>query len=179
MADLAPKPALEGAAETFGTLRIAPVTHARVTAIAPYPGADIDAGLAPLGLRFPAPGSVSASGAARLVWTGRAQAFLFGAPPPEGLTPFAAVSDQTDGWAWMHVSGPDAAALLARLCPLDLRADAFPPGHTARSLIGHMQAIILRDAPEAFEIGVFRSMAETLHHELTEAARKLAARKAL
>ncbi|GAB4260851.1 MAG: hypothetical protein Kow0013_04810 [Pararhodobacter sp.] len=179
MADLAPKPALERAAATIGALRIAPVTHGRITAIAPYPGADIDAGLAPLGVRFPAPGTVSASGAARLVWTGRALAFLFGAAPPDGLAPLAAVSDQTDGWAWMHVSGPDAPALLARLCPLDLRPESFPPGRVARSLIGHMQAIILRDAPEAFEIGVFRSMAETLHHDLTEAARRLAARRAL
>jgi sarcosine oxidase gamma subunit len=39
-----------------------------------------------------------------------------------------------------------------------------------------MQALILRPAPEAYDIAVFRSMAGTLVHEITEAMRSVCAR---
>ena len=65
---------------------------------------------------------------------------------------------------------------LARLTPLDLRPSAFAVGTVARTVINHMQALILRGAVDGFEIAVFASMAGTLHHELTEAMRLVAAR---
>jgi sarcosine oxidase subunit gamma len=42
-----------------------------------------------------------------------------------------------------------------------------------------MQAIVIRPAPEAYELAVFRSMAGTLVHDVTEAMRRVAARAAL
>ncbi|MCC5975705.1 MAG: sarcosine oxidase subunit gamma, partial [Rubellimicrobium sp.] len=47
---------------------------------------------------------------------------------------------------------------------------------TARTLVGHMTASVTRVAGEAFEIMVMRSMAGTLLHDMTEAARLVAAR---
>jgi sarcosine oxidase subunit gamma len=58
----------------------------------------------------------------------------------------------------------------------DLRAATFEPGHTAKTLLGHMTASVTRTGANAFEIMVFRSMAETLVEELTRAANAVAAR---
>lgn len=179
MADLGATQAVTGLPLTIGQTRLELLDPGPVTAIAPYPGADVSAALAPLGLAFPSSGAIAAGGAARLIWAGRELAFLLGVEPPAALATEAAVTDQTDGWAWLHLAGRDARAVLARLTPLDLRDTGLATGTSARSTIGHMQAIVIRPAPEAYELAVFRSMAGTLVHDVTEAMRRVAARAAL
>ena len=176
MADLQATPAVTGLPVTLGGVSLSLIDPAPVTSVAPYPGADPDPALSALGLRFPAPGRVSAQGAVRLAWAGRGMAFLIGAPAPQGLDVQAALSDQSDGWVWVHLAGGGARDVLARLTPLDLRESGLPVGGAARSMLGHMQALILRPAPEAYDIAVFRSMAGTLVHEITEAMRSVCAR---
>lgn len=179
MTDLKAKRPLDGYDKIIGDTRIVALVPGRVTSVAPYPGSDTDTVLGALGLRFPAPGETYASGRSRIVWAGRQLAFLIDAEPPEGLSEVAALTDQSDGWVWVHVTGPGAADALARLCPLDLRPAAFATGTSAKSLIGHMQALILRTSKTGFELAVFASMADTLRHELEAAARAVAARQAL
>jgi sarcosine oxidase subunit gamma len=169
-----------------------PLTHAPLAAgdallqvVAPGPLAQIarfhnlDDGvpseLARLGLSFPDPGQVSAAGDLRLVWTGRDQAMLVGAPPPAGLA--AAVTDQSDGWVCLSLTGPGAEAVLARLVPLDLRRAAFPPGRAARSGLNHMPLILWRE-DDGFRLMTFRSMARSAWDEIAQAMRHLAARGA-
>jgi heterotetrameric sarcosine oxidase gamma subunit len=131
-------------------------------------------GLKALGLTMPAPNTFAEKRAARIVWTGREQAFLVGVDCPvlEG----AAVTDQTDGWAVLGVSGVGAVDVLARLAPLDLRLTAFPVGSALRSGLNHMNAVILRVGDYAFELMVFRSMARTAWHELETTMSMVAAR---
>lgn len=179
MTDLKAKRPLAGLDITLGDTRIAALDPGRVTSVAPYPGHDVDVPLSALGLRFPAPGEIHASGGARIVWAGRQLAFLTGAEPPAALSEAAALTDQSDGWVWLYVTGPSACDTLARLCPLDLRPSAFPAGTAAKSLIGHMQALILRSSDTGFELAVFASMADTLRHEIEAAARAVAARQTL
>ena len=45
-------------------------------------------------------------GAAACVWTGRGQAFLIGAEPPDGLAGIAALTDQSDAWVVLRLAGP-------------------------------------------------------------------------
>ncbi len=165
---------------TLAGLTLAPLDEGPVWSVALMPGGDaaVAAVLAPLGLEFPGPGAVSSAPAGRLVWTGHRQAFLFGDLPP-GLTGAAAVTDQSGGWAGVRLSGPGAAAALARLVAVDLRPAAFPPGRVVRAAVNHLPAVILREGSEAFEIRVFRSMARTCWHELAEVLEHLAARAAL
>ncbi|WP_349768690.1 sarcosine oxidase subunit gamma [Rhodobacter sp. NTK016B] len=176
MVNLTPTAAFTGLPLTIGRATLTAFDPGPVTAIAPYPGRDLSRALAPLS--FPAPGCVVDGPGARLVWTGREQAFWMGSAAPD-LTGLAATTDQSDGWAWLTVSGPDAVSVLARLCPLDLRAQSFAVGSAARSMLAHMQAIMIRTGEDSFELGVFRSMAESLLHDLTGAMRGLAARDAL
>lgn len=178
MADLIAKSPLAGQSPlTLAATTLAEAPMTTITAIAPFPGKAkaVDAALKPLGLTFPAPNSQSAKGDTRLLWSGREQAFLLGAPAPD-MGEAAAVTDQSDGWAILTLSGPLARDTLARLVPLDLRDAAFPVGMTARSGLNHMSLTLTRTAGAAYEVMVFRSMARTAWHELAGALQAVAAR---
>ncbi|SLN27804.1 sarcosine oxidase subunit gamma [Roseisalinus antarcticus] len=162
---------------TVGNLALAEVDAGPIHLIAPFRGgqAATDAALSKaLGLEMPGPQATTRKGAARMLSVGPGQALLLGAAPP--ALDQAAVTDQSDGWAVVSVTGPDAREVLMRLVPVDLHPGAFAVGATARTMVGHMTASVTRTDEEAFEIIVFRSMARTLVHELSEAATGVAAR---
>ncbi|MEM7644545.1 MAG: hypothetical protein AAF366_18770, partial [Pseudomonadota bacterium] len=94
-------------------------------------------------------------------------------PPARGI----ATTDQSDAFAALRLSGPDADAVLARLTPLNLAEIA--PGQTARSLLGHMNTLFHRTEAEAWDLLLFRSMAAHAIHEIDRAMRGVAARAAL
>lgn len=180
MPELIAKSALEGqAALTLGGVTLAEAAVGPITSVAVLPGGAkaVAKGLKPLGLAMPAPNSFAEKAGARIIWTGREQAFLVGveAPALDG----AAVTDQSDGWAVLALSGLGAADVLARLVPLDLRLSVFPVGRAVRSGLNHMSAVILRTGDYAFEIMVFRSMVRTGWHEIAAAMEAVAARAAL
>ena len=162
---------------TRGGVSLSESAPGPVTSVAPFAGQDkaVAKALKPLGLSFPAPNTVVTGKAGRMVWTGRGQAFLLGVPAPATLNGLAALTDQTDGWACLRLQGVGVDAVLARLVPLDLRPTAFGPGAALRSLLNHMQATLIRIDGGA-EVMVFRSMAATAVHELTEAMTVVAAR---
>lgn len=164
---------------TEAGLALTEIASTRITSVAPFAGKERAAGAAlkALGLGWPKPRQALAKGAARILWTGRDQAFLIGAAP-EGLAGIAALTDQSDGWARMRLDGAGAEAVLARLVPLDLRVASFAKDSVARSGLNHMMMVLHRTGAEAFEIMVFRSMAASAVHELAQAMRMRAARAA-
>ena len=181
MPDLIATSPLDGRAPlVMAGATLAEAPFRQITSVALLAGQDkpLAKAMKALGLAFPAPNRFVEAGAARLVWTGRDQAFLIGVAPTS-LAPHAALTDQSDGWATLLLSGPHAEAALARIVPIDVRAAAFPPGHTARVPFNHMSSVLLRTGPDAFEIMVFRSMARTAWHEVEAALTALAARAAL
>jgi len=178
--ELIAKSALEGQGPVaLGGVTLAEAAVGPITSIAVLPGGAkaVAKGLKPLGLAMPAPNGFAEKAGARIIWTGREQAFLTGVAPPslEG----AALTDQSDGWAVLMLSGVGAVDVLARLMPLDLRLNAFPVGRAVRSGLNHMNAVILRTGDYAFEIMVFRSMARTAWHEVVAAMEAVAARAVL
>ncbi len=98
MPELIAKPALDTGPVTKAGVTLSPHDPGPITAISVFPGGDktLAKGLKSLGLAFPDPGTFTAAGPARLVWTGRDQAFLMGVAPP--ALDGAAVTDQSDGW---------------------------------------------------------------------------------
>ena len=125
---------------------------------------------------FPGSGQVVEVTAGRALSVGPGLALILGAPVTcDG----AAVVDQSDGWTVVALDGASARDVLARLTPLDLRDSALPEGATARTLIGHMTASLTRVGAYRFEIMVFRSMTDTLLHELQHAMTQVAARAKL
>lgn len=176
MPELIAKSALEGQRLTVGTVTLAEVDVGKVTSVAGFPGGAkaVAKGLKTLGLAMPEPNTFVEKKGARIVWTGRDQAFLVGVVPTalEG----AAVTDQTDGWTVLGLSGTGAVDVLARLVPMDLRLAAFPVGRAVRTQLNHMNVVILRVSDYAFEIMAFRSMARTAWHEVETTMHMVAAR---
>ncbi|MCC6519444.1 MAG: sarcosine oxidase subunit gamma [Tabrizicola sp.] len=176
MPELIAKSALEGRNLTLGTVTLAEVEVGPITSVAVLPGGAkaVAKGLKTLGLAMPEPNSFAEKKGARIVWTGRDQAFLTGVEPPalEG----AALTDQSDGWAALALTGAGAVDVLARLVPVDLRLAAFPVGRAIRTQLNHMNVMILRAGDHAFEILGFRSMARTAWHELETTMHMVAAR---
>ena len=92
------------------------------------------------------------------------------------LGDLAAVTDQSDAWAVVAISGVGSEDVLARLVPVDLRVQVFKKNHVAKTMLGHMSVTITRTGATTFEIMVMRSMAVTLVHDLQVAMRGVAAR---
>ena len=101
---------------------------------------------------------------------------LIGPEPDASLGEYAALTDQSDGWAVVRLEGKGAGDVLARLVPLDLRPASFKRGHSARTDLAHMMASLTKVGENAFQIMVFRSMARTLVHDLKTAMEGVAAR---
>jgi sarcosine oxidase subunit gamma len=177
--ELIATPPLPGQAPLAGAgVVLSPADFGPVTSIAPNDGSAraLARALKPLGLGFPEPNRVLESGPARIVWSGRGQAFLLGVAPPAGLAAAAAVTDQSDGWAALSLTGAGAAAVLARLVPVDLRPTAFPAGAAARTLLNHLPVVVMRTGAVGIDLMVFRSMAATAWHEIAAAIAAVAAR---
>lgn len=174
MASLTAKTAFEGLLPiTHGTTTLTEITHTSITWIAPAKGTSAavsDALAKQTGAPFPDPGHISGPA----VWTGPGQAMVLGTPLKP--IPNAALSDQTGAWACCSLEGDAARDVLARLVPIDLRDDTFAQGRAARTLLGHMNCVLMRTGATRFEVMVFRSMAASAAHEMERAMAMVAAR---
>jgi sarcosine oxidase subunit gamma len=70
-----------------------------------------------------------------------------------------------------ELRGPQAAALLAAGCPLDLDASAFPVGMCTRTVLAKAEVVLWRTAAEEFRIEVARSFVAYVSEFLAEAER--------
>ena len=154
-----------------GSVSIAEVSPGPLTSVAPFNGqaeavsdalkTSVGAGLPPVNRRDGA-----------VTWFGQGQWLVAGEVAPSG----AAVTDQSDAWVVVSVTGDAVTDVLARLVPVDLRMTVFPEGQVAKTMLAHMPVTIIRTGDAAFEIMAMRSMAATLVHELETAAKGLALR---
>jgi len=162
-----------------GDCRIFAAPTERMHLILPYKGQEkaLSAAMKSAhGMAFPAAGRATGKEGARLVWFGLDQAMLIGPAPDARLSEFAAVVDQSDGWAVLRLQGVLAEDMLARLVPVDMRAAHFKRGQTVRTQLQHLHVSITRIGGEVFQIMGMRSMAKTLVDELQGAMRLIAAR---
>ena len=56
----------------------------------------------------------------------------------------ASITDQSDAWVRLEISGKFCAPVMERLCAIDTRRDTFPPLSVARTGIDHISTIIMR-----------------------------------
>ena len=130
------------------------------------------------GMTLSAPNRSTARAKNRCVWFGKNH-LLLGCEPDEKLSMVARLTDVSDSYAVLRAEGKDIEAVLARLVPIDLALSHFKRSHTARTLVRHMHAAVTRVSDIAFLIIVFRSMAQTLVHDLTRAMTSFDARASL
>ncbi len=180
MAELIAKTPLEGMeTRTIGSVTVAEANLGTLTSIAPFKGQDKDAKTVlkdKHGLAWPAPLRATGKEGARAIWFGRDMVLLAGPVPDEALGQNAALTDQSDAWVAVQLSGAAVENVLARIVPVDVSAAAFKRGHTARTQVQHMNGSLTRIGADSFLILVFRSMAGTLVHDLERAMESVAAR---
>jgi heterotetrameric sarcosine oxidase gamma subunit len=89
----------------------------------------------------------------------------------QALGDAAAVSDHSDGYAVLRVSGPQARATFEKGIGIELHPRAFRPGDAAATTCAHLGIVLwqLDEAP-AYEVAVFRSLAGSFWHWLSESA---------
>lgn len=82
------------------------------------------------------------------------------------LPPGVAGIDQSHGRVRIRIEGSMVEQALAKGTAVDLAVSAFPVGHSATTLIGHLPAHVTRVAEDAFELIVLRTFAESLWDDL-------------
>jgi sarcosine oxidase subunit gamma len=99
----------------------------------------------------------------------------FSASLREEIGALASISDQSDGYAVLRLTGSKVRDTLAKLIPIDVHPGAFKPGDVASTVASHIGITLWRldDAAEGspvFEIAVFRSLAGSFWHALAQSA---------
>jgi len=90
---------------------------------------------------------------------------------------FVAVTDVSESRTCLRVSGPKAATVLQKGCPLDFHPGVFAPGTCAQSHMAKATVVFHRladagDEDSVFELYVLRSFAEYLWTWIEDAARE-------
>ena len=62
----------------------------------------------------------------------------------KGVSARLAMTEQSDSWVILALTGPLIYCTLERICPIDCSAPAMPVGTTARTMIEHLGTIIVR-----------------------------------
>ncbi len=135
-----------------------------------------------IGVGLPAAGRYADGDEGRVLWAGLGQWFVAGnnglADELAGLLAgMAAVSDQSDGWSLLALIGTGSREVMARLFPLDLSAEVFPDGSSARTEFAHVMALVTA-VPEGFGIMVMRSFTATAVQHVRGAMESMAAQNA-
>ena len=95
--------------------------------------------------------------------------------PDKKLTEFGILTDQSDAWVVLRMSGDLVEDTLMRLSPVDVRFKTFKSGDVVRTGLLHINVTLHRIGPNTIDVYGFRSMAKTLCHELTQALSTAAA----
>jgi len=87
----------------------------------------------------------------------------------------ASVSDQSDAYVILRLTGPRLRETLAKLIPIDIHARSFQVNDLAQTVCGYLNVTLWRveDTPEgepAFEIWAGRSLAVDLHQAISHSA---------
>jgi methylglutamate dehydrogenase subunit D len=86
----------------------------------------------------------------------------------------ASVSDQSDGYVLIRLTGARVRDALSKLVLIDLHPRAFKAGDVASTVASHIGVTLWRpaDGPDAalFEVVMFRSLARSFWHALADAA---------
>jgi sarcosine oxidase subunit gamma len=167
---------------TIGPFAITERTDTALASLAIRRGraADVTAAAATAGIPLPAPGhhqtqTLAAFWLAPEMWMIEAPFATHEDIRAHLLTLFhdaASITEQTDAWVRLDLTGDDLPALMERLCNVDLRA--APAGHATRTVIDHLGCYLIKHSDQTLTLYGPRSSAQTLHHALTVAAQSLA-----
>jgi len=85
----------------------------------------------------------------------------------------AYLSDQSDSWVTLRISGDRCLDALERICPLDIHPSAFPAGSVARTSMEHMATIIMHESEGSYLLLSLRSFAHSFLHAVTTSIKNI------
>lgn len=179
-------PPLAGIDETIGGIRLRAPQDLAIVSVA-LPLGQEDAALKAIrtgyGVDLPAPGKsvLAQEDDATLLRLAPDQAFvLFHRAEPDAEAVVAArigdvayLTDQTDVWCGLEVSGERCRAALERICPIDLHPQAFSVNDAARTVMEHLGTIVMRTGQDTFLLLSASSSAGSFHHALVTSIRNV------
>ncbi len=80
------------------------------------------------------------------------------------------ITDQSDSWVTLELSGERCLDVLERICPIDLHPQVFVDGAVARTVMEHLGVILIRHDNRFLLLGA-RSSADSFVHALTVSAK--------
>lgn len=176
---LTAQPALGGYDRTFGSTRLAECTDLAAVSITVPLGGDMEfesALASAYGISRPEPGMsvLARDGETRLLALGVDQFFaLFSHATPDALQivgsaleDAAYLTDQTDNWVFLELTGPRARPALERICPIDLHPTSFSVGSAARTVMEHLGALVVRMDDESYLLASASSSAGSFLHAI-------------
>ena len=155
MAKLKPSSPLDGFAINADGIKCLYVKGYAIASLATRKGmqkrlnADMKAGFH---ASLPAPTRAVEIAKGHIIAAARDQVFICQKTAPEQLLAAAqkhcgtsaSITDQSDAWARLEISGRFCAPVMERLCAIDTGGATFPPLSVARTAIDHISTIIMR-----------------------------------
>lgn len=179
MAKLSPTSPLNGYDQTLGDMRLRELTELDLTALAiPQNGMTKlkTAIKSAIGLSMPNAMKSTVNSNARLLMTQPDQLFAITIRRNSKISigqavgDTAYVTDQTDAWVVLELSGKSARAALERICQIDLHPDTFKKNQMARTTLEHMGAIVIRTDKDTFLLMSASSSAKSFLHAVEQSA---------
>lgn len=85
----------------------------------------------------------------------------------------AYLTDQSDSWVMITVSGPKARNVIQRTCPIDMHPSIFQNGAVARTVMDHLNTIIVCEGPNTFLLMSPRSSSKSFLNAVETSIRNL------
>ena len=85
----------------------------------------------------------------------------------------AYLTDQSDSWVGIEISGPVARQALERICMIDLNPGVFLEGYAARTLMEHLGVLIVRSGTQSYTLLSASSSAKSFLHAVTTSIRNI------
>lgn len=79
----------------------------------------------------------------------------------------ACITEQSDAWVALRLTGPGSRRALERICMPDLDPAVFPQQRVMRTTMEHLGVILVHEGPERYLLLSARSSAEMCLHALT------------
>ena len=83
------------------------------------------------------------------------------------------ITEQSDAWSGIKVSGQNVVSCLERICPINLAIDAFEINCFARTVMEHLNTIIIRTRKNEFELFSASSSAQSFLHSIRTSAQNI------
>ena len=84
------------------------------------------------------------------------------------------ITEQSDAWVGITVSGESSYSCLERICPLDLSAESFPINTAVRTLMEHLNVLIIKTSEVSFLLLSASSSARSFLDSIETSAKNVA-----